>query len=123
MAITVKNEKRIHSRVSKNLPIKIKNDDFDIVAETMNISCSGVYCQIDKYIPLLTKIKATILLPSKIKNNPEYINCKGVIVRIEKENNALEDQYRIAIYFNEISKANIFKINRFIKTQTAQLTL
>lgn len=110
-------EKRRYPRVSKNLPIKIKNGDFDIITETKNVSCTGAYCQVDKYIPVFTKIKTTILLPSKTKNATQNINCKGVVVRVEKSNNTLEQQYNIAIYFNEISKINLLKINRFVKNQ------
>ncbi|MDD5005614.1 MAG: PilZ domain-containing protein [Candidatus Omnitrophica bacterium] len=110
-------EKRRYPRAERNLPIKIKNEDFDIVTETKNISCTGTYCQVDRYIPPFTKIKATILLPSKMKNNSSYINCEGVVVRVEKKGNNLEIQYNIAVYFNEISKINMLKIDRFVKSQ------
>ena len=110
-------EQRRYPRVSKNLPIKIKNGNFDIITETKNISCTGAYCQADKYIPVFTKIKTTILLPSKTKNHTQNISCSGVVVRVEKNDNTLEPQYNIAIYFNEISKLNMLKINRFVKNQ------
>ncbi|MDD5291626.1 MAG: PilZ domain-containing protein [Candidatus Omnitrophica bacterium] len=108
-------DKRRYPRVNKNLPIKIKNRDFDIVTETKNISCIGAYCQTDKYIPPFTKIKATLLLPSTTKTANRYINCEGTIVRTEKDNNSSEPQYNIAIYFNQISKTSILKIDHFIK--------
>lgn len=108
-------EKRRFPRAKKSLPIKIKSEDFDIVAETKNISCIGAYCQVDKYIPPFTKIKATVLLPSKVKNANCYINCEGTVVRVEKNDNSLEPQYNIAIYFSQISKASMSKIDRFVK--------
>lgn len=113
----IKIEKRRHPRINKNLPIKIKNGDFDIVTETKNISCIGAYCQVDRYVSPFTKIKAKISIPAKIKNNSTYVNCKGVVVRVEKSDNTLETQYNIAIYFNEISKADMSKIDRFVKNQ------
>jgi hypothetical protein len=108
-------EKRRFPRANKGLPIKINNGDFDIVTETKNISCIGAYCQIDKYIPPFTKIKATLLLPSKVKNANCYVRCQGTVVRVEKENNTLEPQYNIAIYFSQITKASMSKIDRFVK--------
>ena len=111
-------EKRRYPRVKRNIPLKLENNDFDIVTETKNISCTGAYCLIDRYLPVLTKIKTRILLPSRIKNKDQHIDCNGVVVRIEKNNNNLENQYNIAIYFNEISKKNTLLINRFIKQQT-----
>lgn len=108
-------EKRRYPRIGKNLPIKIKSDDFDLVAETKNISCIGAYCRVDRYIAPFTKLQTTILLSPKAKNNSRSINCKGVVVRVEKDPNDLETQYNIAIYFNEISKLSMLKIDRFLK--------
>ncbi|MFH1622416.1 MAG: PilZ domain-containing protein [Candidatus Omnitrophota bacterium] len=107
-------EKRRHFRLEKNLPIKIKGEEFDIVTETKNICCAGAYCKVDRYVAPFTKVKTTILL-SPTKDESKCINCKGVVVRVEKLNNILEPQYNIAIYFNEISKMNILKISRFVK--------
>ncbi|MDD5617867.1 MAG: PilZ domain-containing protein [Candidatus Omnitrophica bacterium] len=108
-------EKRRFPRAKKNLPIKIRSEKFDIVAETKDISCIGAYCQVDKYVPPFTKIKATVLLPSDVKDTNQSINCEGTIVRVEKNDNSLEPQYNIAIYFNQISKTNMSKIDKFIK--------
>ena len=100
-------EKRRHPRIKKNIPIKIKNDDFDIVTETKNISCNGAYCQIDRYLAPLTKIKTRILVPSKTKEKHHCINCKGIVVRVERSENDLEDLYNVAIYFENINKYSL----------------
>lgn len=107
-------ENRRYPRINKNLPIKIRNGDFDIVTETKNISCTGAYCQVDRYVSPFTKINARILIPAKTKT---YINCQGIVVRVEKGDNDLETQYNIAIYFNDISKSDMSKIDRFVKSQ------
>lgn len=107
-----KKEKRRHLRIARNLPIKLRHDDFDIVTETKNVSCVGAYCQVDRYVAPFTKINATLLLSAE---KDKTINCKGVVVRVEKIQNTLEPQYNIAIYFNEISKVNMSRINHFIK--------
>ncbi|MFC1645606.1 hypothetical protein ACFL2Y_00285, partial [Candidatus Omnitrophota bacterium] len=52
-------EKRKHLRIIKSLPIKIRNEDFDIVAETKNVSCAGAYCRVDRYVAPFTKLKTT----------------------------------------------------------------
>ena len=112
-------EKRRAPRIKKNIPIKIKNIDFDIVTETKNISCNGAYCQVDRYLAPLTKIKTRILVPSKTKEKHYCIDCEGVVVRVEKNENDLEDQYNVAIYFEQINKSDIAKINRFIKDRSS----
>lgn len=114
-------EKRRHPRIKKNVPIKIKNVDFDIVTETQNISCAGAYCQIDRYLAPLTKIKTRLLIPSRTKEKHAIIDCEGVVVRIEKSDHNLENQYNIAVYFENMHKTDITKINRFIKERTIEM--
>lgn len=111
-------EKRRHPRIKKNLPIKIRNIDFDIVTETKNISCAGVFCQIDRYLAPLTKIKTRLLIPLKTREKHQTIDCEGVVVRVERNQNPLEEQYNIAIYFENIQKKDAAKISRFIKERS-----
>lgn len=109
-----KKEKRRHLRFERNLPIKLRHDDFDIVTETKNVSCVGAYCQVDRYVAPFTKINATLQLSAE-QTKSKTVHCKGVVVRVEKIQNTLEPQYNIAIYFSEISKVNMSRINHFIK--------
>ncbi len=114
-----KTEKRIHPRVSKTLPIKIKHEDFDIVTETKNVSCTGAYCQVDRYVPPFTKVKTTILI-SDDKDKIKNIHCKGVVVRVERIEDSFEPHYNIAIFFNDISKTNMSRMSRFVKEHHSQ---
>lgn len=112
-------EKRRHPRIKRNLPIKIENGDFDTVAETENISCTGAYCSIDRYLAPLTKVRIRLLVPSKTKEKHITIHCEGAVVRVEKNERGLEESYNVAIYFENIHKTDIAKINRFIKDRSA----
>ena len=110
-------EKRRHPRILKKLPLKLKIDSFDLSTETLNISSSGVYCQIDKYIEPMTKVSIVLLLPLKLKNNTEVtkkVTCKGVVVRTEK--NSAGDKFNIAIFFSDVLEADAENINRYIET-------
>jgi len=108
-------EKRRYQRVDKQIPIKLKDGDVDCVTETQNISCIGAYCIVDHYLAPMTKIKTTLLLPSKTRNSYSNVNCNSVVVRVEKQNDNLENLYNIALYFNNINETNKQKINRYIK--------
>jgi hypothetical protein len=115
-------ERRRFARASKNLAIKIEDREVDFVTETMNISCIGAYCQVDTYLPILTKLKITLLLP-KDKNSkaPKHITCEGSVVRVEKCADTLEpNKYNIAIYFNQIAKPDMKLIDRYVKTHLNQ---
>ncbi len=112
-------ERRRYQRASKNIAIKLKDREADFVTETKNISCIGAYCQIDTYLPLLTKLSITLLLPrSKESKNAKHITCEGTIVRIERASDPPEhNKYNIAIYFNEISKGDMKIIDAYVKNQ------
>jgi hypothetical protein len=100
-------ERRRHPRSPKRLNFKLKAQDFDVVAETKDLSCIGALCQVNKPIPEMTHLKMILELPGK------YAECEGTVVRVEK-NSPSEDIYNIAIYFNEISKDEKKKIADYL---------
>ena len=102
-------EVRRYPRIKKLLSLKIKNEEFDIVTESENISACGVYCSIDRYLAPYTKLAIRLSLP--LKEKKEQINCRGVVVRAEEN---LDNTYNIAIYFNEIKKIDQKKISRYV---------
>ncbi len=107
-------EKRKDQRIEKNVPIKICQEEGDVVTETANISRSGAYCQVNKYIEPMTKMKVHLLLPIRKngKNAAKKITCEGVIVRSEP---ASKDQcYNIAIFFSNISQRNLEAISDYV---------
>lgn len=111
-------ERRRFPRADKNLAIKIKDKAVDFVTETKNISCIGAYCQIENYLPILTKLKITLLVPNA--KGPRHITCEGTIVRIERSPDPVENnKYNIAIYFNKIGKGDMKLIDRYVKSNLA----
>lgn len=110
-------ERRKYPRLDKNLPLKLTLDEFDIVTETKNLSCIGTYCEISRFLEPLTKLKIILLLPFKKKNriSTKKVSCQGVVVRaqaIPLKNNC----YNIAIYFNDITKAEMNKISDYVNS-------
>lgn len=119
-------ERRRYPRTKERVPLKIKNG-VDIFTQTENISCIGAYCPIDSYISPMTKLKITLLLPLKVRDKiiNKKVECRGVVVRTEKTQ---DHPYRIAIYFNQISRSDMQKINQYVdyhrqKEETAKLNV
>ena len=109
-------ERRQHPRIDKNIPLKISTADIDLVTETKNLSRTGVYCRVNKYIAPMTKLKIHLLLPVKkgAKTTTKKISCSGVIVRseaISKDN----DEFSVAIYFNDIPTRDADAIADYIE--------
>jgi hypothetical protein len=115
-------ERRRHPRIDKHLQFKLMAEDFDIATETMNLSRNGVYCQINKNIPLLTNLKVFLALPQNDEDNEfEYVECNGVVVRVEKNQSGsnTDDSYNVAIYFNKITDIDKEKLESFFQKTTA----
>ena len=104
--ITATREKRRSPRVESNIPLKISSEDFDIVTESKNLSSSGAYCTVDRYLEPMTKLKIHLLLPFKKKDKiiAKKISCSGVVVRTQA--NPEGKNFNTAIYFNEIEEKN-----------------
>ena len=107
-------ERRKHPRLESNIPMKICQEDGDIVTETWNISRSGAYCRVSRYIEPMTKLRIHLLLPVK-KNNKQStkkISCEGVVVRTE--NVPEKDYFNIAVFFSDIPKKDSEAIADYI---------
>lgn len=107
-------ERREHPRSGGNIPVKICCGDSDTVTETKNVSRTGAYCQVNKYIEPMTKLKICLLLPFKRNDKivTKKVCCYGVIVRIESvEGNGC---FNIAIYFNEIQSKDAEYISEYV---------
>ncbi len=117
-------EKRRHPRLSKKLPISVKVDDSEIKSQTHDISLSGVYCQVGRYIETMQKIELTMFLPIKGKDGShdmKKVACKGVVVRSEKS--GLDaSKYNIALYFIDMKKADTDNISLYIQSHNEELS-
>lgn len=111
-------DRRRHPRINEQLQFKFNSEFFDVVTETMNLSCTGAYCQVNKNIPLMTNLKIFLALPCGGKETEfEYVECNGVVVRVEEtvsEAN-IGCSYNIAIYFNEIEESAKEKMENFFR--------
>ncbi len=106
-------ERRRFPRIKKEIPLKIRIDNYDVVTQSKDISCIGAYCSIDRYIAPLTKLSIILLLPLKSKNRSATVKvqCKGVVVRTVEN---APGGYNIAIYFNEIDQKDKNKISKYV---------
>ena len=111
-------ERRRHTRINEHLPFTVKGEDFDAVTETINVSCLGAYCQLNKHIPLMTSLKIALALPHGDRRNEyDYAECHGVVVRVEEvlSDTHMDSVYNTAIYFDEIEESEKEKIADFFQ--------
>lgn len=109
-------ERRQSIRLENNIPIKICQEDGDIVTETGNISRSGAYCRVSRYIEPMTKLKVHLLIPvrKKGKESTKKISCQGVVVRTEPVLG--KEDYNVAIFFNQIAQRDVQYLSDYINS-------
>lgn len=112
-------ERRKHIRVINRLPFKLTDNLSTIVTETLNISVSGAYCEVDRHIAPMTKVNIALLVPLRLKNNKitsRAIHLEGVVVRAEKSKNS-QGKFSIAVFFTRIKEADLKNIRRYVDGQ------
>ena len=106
----VKEERRTSPRLAdEGLALKLKSGDFDTVTHTLNVSASGIYCKVDKEIPLMSRVKLMLMVPdlSKDEKPVKGMEVEGVVVREHPVViNGEIKHYDVAIFFDNISPKN-----------------
>ncbi len=106
-------DRRFSPRIEQSLAVNLCANGYSFATVTENISCTGAYCHINKYIPPFTKLAIKMILPVTLKSKREQFNieCKGVIVRA---NDGEQGGFNVAIYFHEINERQQQKISKYI---------
>jgi len=118
-------EKRKYPRVKDaHISLKVKSKDTDIITKSLDISASGVYCKLEKEMPLMSRIRIILIIP-KIQTGGEKstqnlkIETDGVVVR---EHPVIENgkiiHYDAAIFFDNISIKDRESILDYISSRT-----
>lgn len=103
-------DRRSYPRVDECIPIRIIQQDEALVTESANLSASGVYCKIHRYIPPMTKLQLTLEVPPRglPGGRRKTVSCVGVVVRSEPSTQPGDDPstYHIAIFFLDIATSD-----------------
>lgn len=108
---------RIHD---EGLSLKLDAGDFGTMTHTTDISASGIYCKIGREIPLMSRVKLTIMVPSKSKEDKAArpLEVDGVVVR---EHPVIIDgdvkHFDVAIFFDNLSEKDKIIIQDYIKNK------
>ncbi len=89
-----------------------------VVMTTRNISCSGLYCQVSKFVPLFTRVNIVMNLPLQQGDGVyhEVVDFEGVVVRTEPEREKPDhSEYHVAIFFSGITDKARSLIARYMR--------
>jgi hypothetical protein len=119
-----KKERRRVPRVAAKLPLTIKGVEKSFKAKTYNISPSGIYCTLDRFVPLNTKLGVTIVIPEKDRGKSKgkkKVQCGGIVVRNEpRKAKGVEKTFGMALFFTDIAPRDRAKICNYIKPKLSK---
>ncbi|MBI4844983.1 MAG: PilZ domain-containing protein [Candidatus Omnitrophica bacterium] len=111
---------RFFPRFKVDFPFSISGKGFHFKSEMKDISCSGVYCQLRKYIAVNTILNIRLFFPLYIygKMVKKELNCSAQIVRIypEKEDPGI-NYYEVGIKFIDVVDDDKKLIMKFVRQQ------
>lgn len=114
MAPGITPERRRSPRLTAQLPVAISEAGMTVEAETNNLSASGAYCTLDRFLPPMSKLQLRLELPNGRSHTS--IRCAGVVVRIEPViAHAQQSRYHVAIFFTDLAERDRSAIARFVQ--------
>ncbi|MEA3328277.1 MAG: PilZ domain-containing protein [Candidatus Omnitrophota bacterium] len=116
-------ERRKYPRAKADISLKIARTGEIVQSKIHDISCSGIHCQLNQPIKLMTKVVIILLLPriagEKI-DDFDKIKGQGVVVRIQEVAERDEILYNTAVFFTDLSKKDKDKITRFVEYKLSE---
>ena len=100
------------------IDFNVKSGEHLLTATTQNISAKGLCCSLSHHIPMFTKLSICLMVPNPSDSSHEEtdeVDCEGVVVRVEKEDDENGTIYRTAIFFTHIDEESIDKIENYVR--------
>lgn len=115
-------EQRAAPRQAQHLCVEVTSDPegrFEI--RTLNISLCGAYCRSRYFLPVMTRLGVSLLLPEG--DPPQRLDAEAVVVRVQPSSESgSEDSYDLALYFTKMRPADQDRLNTFLKNESGDET-
>ena len=109
-------ERRRAPRVNSRLPVILTDAAREIIAYTRNISASGAYCTLRRFIAPMTKLQVRVEIPGR--STSTRIVCRGVVVRTDPPTaTPRPSRCHVAIFFNELTDGDRVRLARYVQQQ------
>jgi len=113
-------ERRKAPRVVAKLAMQVseaKDDASVLTTESINLSSSGIQFQSRSFLPPLTKVALTLLLPpfGRRLRRERLVRCEGVIVRcVESERARQRPRFDLACYFTDVAEEDRTLVEQYV---------
>ena len=110
----MQSERRGTPRASKRVIVSLADASAELVTETTNLSASGAYCTVNRFIAPMTKL--TMRFDLSDGAHPVTIHCTGVVVRTEPSvPTPHHARYSIAVFFSDLAERDRATITQFVR--------
>ena len=114
MASRLMRERRKVPRIAERVAMAITDAGTELTTESQNLSTTGVYCTLDRFLAPMSKVRLDFELPNGPRSSK--VRCTGVVVRVEPIiAHASRGQFNVAIFFTELSNRDRSAITRFVR--------
>ncbi len=113
-------ERRKAPRVVAKLAMQVteaKDDASVLTTESINLSSSGIQFQSRSFLPPLTKVALTLLLPpiARTLRRERQVRCEGVLVRcVESERVRQRPRFHLACYFTDVAEGDRLLVEQYV---------
>ena len=112
-----KQERRKFPRIKDtHVGVELSGEGFNTITQSLDVSASGIYCKVDRHIPVMTRVEVILTLPGRTKSGSAVkMDIEGVVVRehpVKKEGKI--QFYDVAIFFNMLMPKERQKLIEYI---------
>ena len=115
-------ERRKHRRSSLEIPLDMQRPgerQKGFSAKTINLSAGGFYCKVPFHVPVLTKLRISMMVPVRDSSGRErdhMISCGGTVVRTVPARPAPDvKRYEIGCFFTEMDAQDRLVIEEYLQ--------
>jgi hypothetical protein len=117
----MKEERRKHRRATLEVPVDVQDSGSKhkgFTAKTINLSAGGFYCRVPVFLPILTKLRVSMIVPMRQASGKEQdhvISCGGTVVRTMPEKpDPGTKVYEIGCFFTDIDSFDRLIIEEYL---------
>lgn len=104
-------DRRRYPRSRRGMPLVQDEGGPGVLNHVDNISANGVLCHTVKPIPLMTRMRIALELPSA--DSTARIDADGIVVRCDPHEQG-DDHFKVAILFTRLSDEDHDAIRQFV---------
>ncbi len=107
-------ERRRAPRAAEKLSLAIRGAGDALQAETTNLSATGLYCRLGRFLAPMTKLQLELEVPGD--GRASRIRADGVVVRVDPVVVAgQQPAYHTAVFFTELADRDRRTIAQFVE--------